>query len=166
MKAKLSAGLKRFAVFFIIYSCLMFLGRVTCIIFQLVEQNGVTLGNIYPEGFSISDIALYSSYDAAVDFLGLGLAFFVFLAGLRILMRSKLAYKNIRLICTMGILYNILAIAKDSFKILNNMNLVEWSALAIAVGIAACLLSIAFWIFVYFFFSQSSVKKQLGISRR
>lgn len=153
----MSKGTRAFGVFFIVYSCSMFLGRVTSILYHLIQSRVATVAR---RSYYYSDLSFYSTVDLIVDFVGLGLAIFVFFAALRILKLSKLALSSIKMTAAVGIGYNVFAIVKDAMKIINSASQIEWRSYMLAGGIATCLLSIGFWCFVLYFFNRTAIKEQ------
>lgn len=158
--AKMSKGVRAFGIYFIVYSCLMFLERVTSIVYHLIQNRTAAISSSSRYSNIYSELFWYSKFDAIVDFIGLGLAIFVFFAALRILKLSRFALTSVGVICGVGIGYNISAIIKDTMKIVYHAQQIQWRSYMLAGGIATCLLSIAFWCFVLYFFSRSVIKEQ------
>jgi len=102
----------------------------------------------------------YSTFDAIVDFIGLGLAILVFFTALRLFKLSKLVLSSVNIIGAVGIGYNLAAIIKDVLKVVYHADMMTYMSYKIAGGIALCLLSIGFWCFVIYFFHRSSIKEQ------
>jgi len=160
--AQMSKGTRAFGIYFIVYACSMFLGRVTSILYHLIETITIMAQKTGARRLycGYSDTLSYSYLDCLVDFVGLALAIFVMFAAFRVFKLTKLALQSIRVITIVGIAYNVLAIAKDVVKIVSTPADVRYTAYFIAGGIATCLLSIGFWAFVYYFFSRQSIKAQ------
>jgi len=161
--SKISKGTRTFGIYFIVYACSMFLARVTSLLYHLIE-NLTLASNASRHRQAASEVFLYTTFDAVVDFIGLGLAIFVFFAAMRILKLSKLALASVNITCVVGVGYNVAAIIKDVMKVLYHANNIGWRSYQIAGGIAMCLLSICFWCFVFYFFNRASIKKQFGVS--
>ncbi|OGX39881.1 MAG: hypothetical protein A2984_00150 [Omnitrophica WOR_2 bacterium RIFCSPLOWO2_01_FULL_41_12] len=161
--SKISKGVRAFGIYFIVYSCGMFLERVGSILYHLIQNRIMaTAPSSQTDYYHRNEIFLYSTFDAIVDFIGLGLAIFVFFAALRILKISNRILTSIKVICIVGISYNIIAIIKDVIKILNYPANLEWRSWLLAGGIATCILSICFWCFVFYFFNRTTIKEQFA----
>ncbi|MBL7130443.1 MAG: hypothetical protein ISS45_03420 [Candidatus Omnitrophica bacterium] len=157
---RMSKGVRAFGIYFIVYSCLMFLARVTSVLYQLI-QNIILASGVSQHRYQLPLGSLsYSPFDAIVDFIGLGLTILVFFTALKVFKLTKLALTNVKMVCAIGVVYNLAAIIKDTIKIVSYPEIIKWMSYKIAGGISMCFLSIGFWCFVFYFFNRSSIKEQ------